>query len=405
MLSKTLGKTTSNLPNRDIPSENKVITPRQSASLIASTVLGVGILTISRSQGEVLKEGAWIATLLGGLISLFFLYIISRLSYRFPLKSFAVFTQEILGTNSKQNRLGKWLALPLILCLIAYWGLVIAITVRTFSEVVVSALLPTTPLEVIILTMLALSFLLTCYEIEVVARVNELILPLIVIPLILITISSAQRFKPEFFLPLWPDITPYDLLQGVIIGTFSYIGYEVIMVFGAYTMVSKETVPFNLIAFLAIVLIYTAIVILTIGSFGIYELDYILWPTLELVKFIQVPGVILERVESAFLAVWMAAAFTTSANILYAASFLAKKLINKGPAFIYALILLPFIYWVALMPQNVFSLFEWTNTIGYLSIFFSGLLPLLLYIIARFRKIGLPPSKQLDHLETHTEGR
>lgn len=403
MLTKTLSKITDKVNLEDTPSENKVITPRQSASLIASTLLGVGVLTISRGQAEMLREGAWLATLLGGLISLFFLYIISRLSYRFPLKSFAVFTQEILGTRSEKNWLGKILALPLILGLIAYWVVIIAITVRSFSEVVVSALLPTTPLEVIIITMLALSFLLTCYEIEVVARVNELILPLIAIPLIVITIFSIQSFKLELFLPLWPDISFVHLLKGAVIGTFSYIGYEVIMVFGAYTMVSKETVPFNLIAFLAPVLIYTTIVILTIGSFGIYELDYILWPTLELIKFIQVPGVILERVESAFLAVWMAAVFTTSANILYAASFLAKKLVTKGPAFLYALLLLPVIYWISLLPPNVFSLFDWTNRIGYLSLFFSGILPLFLYLVARLRNVGLPPSKQLDHMETNGE--
>jgi spore germination protein len=404
----TKPKTRPNHNKKQAP-ESKVITPRQSGSLVASTLLGVGVLTMSRTLAETVKEAAWLVTLLGGLVSLFFLLIIARLSFRFPLKSIASYSEEILGfkqgkNKQRRNWLGKILSFPIVLGFIMYWVLTVAITVRSFGEVVVSALLPTTPLEIIILTMLILGFILTCFEIEVVARVNELILPFIAVPLIIITLLALQEFKLEFFLPLWPDISLKDFCSGILLGTFSYIGYEVMTVFGGYTFVTKATLPITVIAFMAPVLIYTAVVILSIGVFGIYELNQLLWPTLELIKAIEVPGIILQRVESAFLAVWMAAVFTTSANLLYAASFLVKKVMARGSTFVYSLLFLPFIYWVSLIPQNVFTLFIWTEKVGYLALIFSGALPLFLYIVACVRKIGLSPAKQLDNTEANGEG-
>ncbi len=383
--------------------EDKVITPRQLGSITASTLLGVGILTMSRNIAEAVDEAAWIVTLLGGLIAMFFFYIIIRLSFRFPLKTIATYAPEILGRSKGPNWLGKLLSFPLVIGLTAFWILTVAITLRSFGEVVVSSVLPNTPLEVIIITMLFLAFFLTCFEIEVVARVNELILPLIGLPLIAITFFSVQKFKLEFILPLWPHFSLKDFFAGILLGSFAYIGYEILMVYGGYTVVTRHTHFYNLLAFAFPVFIYTTIVLISIGSFGVEELKQILWPTLELIKIIEIPGVIFERVESAFLAIWMAAVFTTSANIYYAACFLTKKIVASGPTYIYGLVYAPLVYWIALQPQNVFSLFEWAKLTGYVSFVFSGLLPLLLYVLARLRGIGLPPSAQYDQYDTNKE--
>ncbi|EGL82740.1 spore germination protein [Caldalkalibacillus thermarum TA2.A1] len=371
--------------------ERIVITPRESGSLIASTLIGVGVLTLPRSMSEVAREGAWLTTILGGLVTLALLIIWTRLSFRFPLKSMASYAPEILGPKNASNIMGKIVAAPFIIGFIGYWLFAVAVVLRAFGEVVVTTVLVNTPLEVIILTMLFLAYMLTLYEVDVVARVNELVLPLIVIPVVLIILFSLQSFRLEYFLPLWPDLRLKDLLQGILISVFAYLGYEIITVFGGYTFVTKKTLPANVGGFLTSLFINTAIVIVAVGSFGVEELQKLLWPTFELVKVTEVPGVILERVESAFLGVWVAAVFTSSANLIYAASFLAKKFVGKGKTHICALFFIPLIYWLALLPENVHILFEWQTYAGYAGLMASGAVPILLSILARIRKIGLYP--------------
>ena len=53
-----------------------------------------------------------------------------------------------------------------------------ALVKRTFGEVVVTSVLMETPLEIIILTMMDNGFILTLYDIDVLARVNEILLPI-----------------------------------------------------------------------------------------------------------------------------------------------------------------------------------------------------------------------------------
>ncbi|MDQ0338933.1 spore germination protein [Caldalkalibacillus uzonensis] len=399
-LRKDMGRPTANkAPQAE--QEKVIITPRQSGSLIASTLIGVGILTLPRGMSEAAREAAWLTTILGGLVTLLFMIILTRLSFRFPLKSLASYAPEILGTKHNPNMIGKVLAAPIIVGFIGYWLFAVAMVVRAFGEVVVSAVLINTPLEVIIISMLLLSYILTWYEVEVVARINELLLPLIVIPSILIILFAVQSFKLEYFLPLWPDVRWQDFLYGVVISAFAYAGYEVITVFGGYTFVTKETLPANVIGFSTPLLIYTAVVVVAVGTFGTEELQVLLWPTFELVKTTEVPGVILERVESAFLGVWVAAVFTSSANLFYATSFLAKKYVARGKTHVYALIFLPIVYWIASIPENVHTLSDWQTYAGYAGLIVGGGVPILLLIIARIRKIGLTPQPARPNKSTN----
>lgn len=380
------------LEQGDVKQESQlVISPRQSGCIIANTLIGVAVLTLPRVVTHQAEEAGWLSLLLGALFSTIILFILTNLSFRFPQQTILEYTTALFSPKQKGKfRWGYLVSIPIIFIFIIYLLLTAALVKRTFGEVVVTAVLTNTPLEVIILTMMATVFFMTIHEVDALARVNEILLPIVVVPILLIALSSFQNFNWEFFLPVWPMISLRDFFLGVLLTTYAYYGFELYFVFSAHTATTKKTMYFNLLGMLIPTLIYLLVVIACIGVFGKEELDILMWPTLELVKTTQIQGVILERMESAFLGVWVAAVFTTAANFHFAAIILISKLfhIEKHKRWI-NLAIMPIIYWFSLRPQSIIELFEMQIFICFMGIPFCLVLPFVLFIVAKLRKFEI----------------
>lgn len=374
-----------------------VISPRQSCSIIASTLIGVAVLTLPRVVTKQVGEAGWFAVLLGAIVSALSLSLLTSLSYRFPKQTILEYTTTLFSPKRKGKfRWGYLVSIPFNLIFISYLLLTAALVKRTFGEVVVTAVLTETPLEVIILTMMATVFFMTIHEVDALARVNEILLPIIVFPILVIALFSYQNFTWEFILPVWPMLSLHDFFLGVLLSIYAYYGFEIYSVYSAYTITSKKTMHLNQLGILVPTLIYLLVVIACIGVFGKEELEILMWPTLELVKTTQIQGVILERMESAFLGVWVAAVFTTAANFHFAAIILISRLfqLEKYKRWI-NLAIMPIIYWFALLPQSIIELFEMQRIISFMGIPFVLVLPVTLFILAKLRKFEI----QADELK------
>lgn len=342
-----------------------VISARQSASIIASTMIGTGVLTLPRSVAEYAKQSAWFSVILGAVVAMLATAAWTLLFRRFPRQGVVAFSADIFSIG-KGKAFGRMAAFPLLLALAGYWGLSTVLVARMFGEVVITTVLPQTPLEIIISTMLIVSYILTLYGVEVMARVNELLLPLIVIPVLLIAISSFQSMRLYHLFPLIPNVHWVSFLMGVAIAAFALLGFEVMTVFSEYVQQSPKLLRANLVGIAIPGTLYTMIVFSGIASFGVDELELLAWPTLELVKVTEVPGLILERMESAFLGVWVAAVFTTTGNLYLAVSLLIQKMLGLRGYRLIATLLLPLFYWLSLLPQNIHALYEYKHYAGYI---------------------------------------
>ncbi|GAB7387075.1 hypothetical protein BSNK01_09110 [Bacillaceae bacterium] len=369
-----------------------VISPRQATSLVASSLFGAGVLIMPRTTAEYAQEAAWLSALVGGLFALLLIWIITKLGMRFPEETIVQYAPKILG-HPRIPALGKILSLPFILPLILTWLAGTVITARIFGEVVVTAVLRLTPLEVIIATMIVAATVLVFFEVEVLARFNEVVFPIILFPILAIALTSFKAAKPEYILPLLP-VDSLAVLQGALTTALTYLGLEIMTVMTAYTQQKEKIVRANVLGIAWPTFVYTLITAAGVAVFSHWELSLLTWPTLELVKTTEVPGLILERLESAFLGVWVAAVFTKVGNLYYVACFSLSQLLpfrkkDKARRRI-AVLLLPLLYWVSLLPQNIFQLFAWT---GVISLFgaIAALGPAILYLVAVIRKIGKEP--------------
>ncbi|WP_309123387.1 endospore germination permease [Paenibacillus sp.] len=368
-----------------------VISARQSSSIIASAIIGVGVLTLPRGAAEYARQSAWFSVILGALVAMLAVAVITLLSRRFPHQGIVAYGAEILGLG-KGKAFGRLFTVPLLLLYIGSWGFSTVIVARMFGEVVITTVLTQTPLEVIISTMLLTAYILTLYGIEVMARVNEMLLPIIVVPVLLIAISSFQSARLYHLFPLQEGVDLTAFLRGIIVSSFAFLGFEVMTVFSEYVQQSDKLLRANLAGIAIPGGIYALIVFSGVAVFGVDELQLLAWPTLELVKVTEVPGLILERMESAFLGVWVAAVFTTTGTMYCATTLLIHRILGfkgKKPYRIIATILLPVFYWLSLLPQNIHALFQYQRYSGMLGGVAALLIPALLLGIAIVRGKGV----------------
>jgi spore germination protein len=360
----------------------------QQTSLIASTLIGVGVLTLPRTTSAKLYEAGWIAPLVGSFWVFLSVWMIAKLSNRFPGKTFIEYSPIVWG-SPKNPRLGRWLSLPWVISYLLYLYLSTAIVARVFGEVVVTSVLLDTPLEVIIITMFLLAQMLCMHEVDVLARINELLFPLILFPVLVIAIASFQKAEWNNMLPLY-RASGKALFEGIYETVYSFSGYEIMLIFYAYAHDNQSKVKAGFYGIGIATFVYTLIVLAGIVVFGFEELQRVSWPTLELVKTTQVPGLILERLESAFLAVWVAAVFTTVANVYYAFVYSLRQLFNKGIQFqriISALLFIP-LFFIALWPQNIVDIFRASSYLGIVSLYLNLGIPFLYLIVIFVRGMG-----------------
>ncbi|HEU4965306.1 MAG TPA: GerAB/ArcD/ProY family transporter, partial [Bacilli bacterium] len=69
------------------PTNKYFLTGSQAASLIASTIIGVGVLTLPRTTTQVAHQFGWMSVLLAAGLSVIAVTIISLLGRRFPERS------------------------------------------------------------------------------------------------------------------------------------------------------------------------------------------------------------------------------------------------------------------------------------------------------------------------------
>ncbi|HEU5140614.1 MAG TPA: endospore germination permease [Bacillales bacterium] len=370
------------------PSTKFVITTRESSALIISTIIGAGVLTLPRSAAEISHQSAWLSTLCGGVVIFFVMWAITKLGLRFPGKTFVEYTGDLIGIKRSET-VGKLVSLPILLFFILMWLAMMVAVVRMFGETIVSAVLPETPLEVVVGIFLLAVWALLIVELEVIVRFNEILLPVIIIPVTFVSILSLQNAELTNIFPMF-KIDLFTFLKGVLSQMFAYQGFTIMLIFMAFVQRGKN-VRASAVGVALPAFNYILIVFATVAVFGFEELQHLTWPTLELMKSTDFSFFVLERIESAFVAIWVVAVYTTAGNLFYAVCFALAQILptkkedtaRKWIAFC----LLPVTFWLVFIPANVYQLFRWTNYLSYIGLI-AFAIPVVLLILAVIRKQG-----------------
>jgi len=352
------------------------ITVLQAAIILISTIIGVGVLALPRIAVLSGDTGAPLVTLLGILLAFFGLVMITLLGMRFPNQSLIRYSEVILG--KPMARFGS-------IVIIAFFAVLTALASREFGEVVITSVLRRTPLEITVIVMLLLAAITTRNDITTFAYIHHFYSPIILAPVILIVILSLKNAEVIRLLPIWGN-EPNGMFIGVLTVAALFQGFFILTMIIPSMRRPDRAMTASIWGMTIAGGLYLIIVIASLAVFGAEEVKLLLWPTLELAKTTSLPANILERLDAAFLAVWVTAVFTTLFSSYFLMIHATTELFRLRNHRMFSLFFLPFVFIIAMVPDNVLQMYELIEIVGRFGLLITVVYPTILWVVALIRK-------------------
>ncbi|WP_432406858.1 GerAB/ArcD/ProY family transporter [Wukongibacter sp. M2B1] len=356
---------------------NDTIASSQLFSILVNAIIGVGILSLPGTLAMTAGPDSLIVLVCGSIMFLILALFIQRLISKFPQKTIIEITDFVLF---------KPLGVLVGICYFIYTLSLVVLEVRSFGEITKNYLLINTPIEIIIISFLLTAVYLVRSGVESIARISVIILPLSIFPAILASLVAIPDLDFTYFLPVLR--TPFSqIIKTLPKVFFSFLGFEVILFLSFFVKDTKniKKTTIRTIGFVSIVyFIFTAI---TIARFGIVESKNLIWPVVTLFKSVDIPGTLLENVESVIMATWLLSIFMTIVIGYFGASFLLSRILKSKEQNYFALILLPLVYTLSLIPENIVEVSDYLQRFSNLmGTIFGAALPIVLLLFSLFRK-------------------
>lgn len=352
------------------------ITMIQAAIILISTIIGVGVLPLPLFAVRAADAGGPLATLLAVLIACIGLFLVTLLGMRFPTQSIIEYSERLIG---------KWPARLGSVIVICFFALLTALTAREFGEVVVTSVLRKTPLEVTVIVMLILAALSSRCDMTTFAYIHTFYSPLMLFPALVIVALSLKNANALNLLPVWGN-EPRGMLGGVLTIAALFQGAFAMTIVIPAMRRPERAMTASIVGMSVAGGLYLLIVIATVSVFGAEEIKNLLWPTLELAKTTSLPANILERLDAAFLALWVTAVFTTLFTTYYFTIHSLSRLFRLRDHKMFSFWLFPFVFVAAMVPQNVLQMYRIIQVAGRWGLVVTVAYPLLLFVVALIRR-------------------
>jgi len=353
----------------------KVITVVQATSILVSTIVGVGVLPLPLFAVQAAETGAPLATLVAMGIATVGLVLVTLLGMRFPQSTFTELSERIIG---------RWLAAPMTLLVIAFFAVLAALAAREFGTVVVTSVLKNTPIEVTVFVMLLLATLSARADVRSFSYMHMFYLPVVLIPALIIVVLSLKNSNMLYLMPIFGNRRP-DLIGGIFTIAALFQGYFVM----THVIPNMRRPEKAMIASITGMFIagglYLLMVVAVVAVFGPMETMNLLWPTLELAKTTALPANVLERLDAAFLSVWVTAVFTTLLSSYYLTVRTMGDLLRLRDHKPFTFFVFPLVFWIAMLPENVLNLYEVIEIVGRIGLGLTILYPGVLLLISALR--------------------
>jgi len=351
------------------------ITTVQASMILISTIIGVGVLPLPLFAVQGGGTGAPLVTFAGIILAAIGLFILTALGIRHPKKTIITYGEDIVG---------KWIGKMCSMIVIFFFVILSALAAREFGEVVVSAVLRETPLEVTVIVMLLIACLSVRYNINTFAYIHNFYVPAILGPVLIIVAFSLKNANPIYLRPLI-EKDFISMVKGMLTISGLFQGSFIVTMVIPFMKNPKKAKKASFWGIFITGGVYLLIVIATIAVFGTEEIKQIFWPTLELARTTALPGNILQRLDVIFLAVWVTAVFTTLFSSYYFTIYSIKQMAKLKDHRMISFFILPFVFFLAMLPQNILQLYDVIQIAGRVGLLITILYPAMLLAIDLFR--------------------
>jgi len=358
---------------------NDKISLRQFQILLILYIFGTGVIILPRKAAIYAGRDGWIAFILTITLAVFAVFVITSLVKRFPHKSFYEYASTLIT---------RPIAVILTLGLIAKTIVGLACELRFFAEIVKYVLLYNTPYAVIAISLLLLSAYAAGKGIETKARIGQIIIWLIFIPLIFVFIVVSTDVDFSELQPVL-QTEPRQLAAGAYHLFFAFSGIEFILLISPYVNSHKHMPSRAVSSIFAIGVFMCLCIILAIGRFGPNSLTYQMWPILEMMDATPLPGSFIERQEAIMMSFWILSVFAMISGGLFFSSVAAKSVFKVGRHKYYLLIIGASAFVLSLALNDMTLVYRVMDmNFLYLGTAYMLAIPVLLLVIAMLRGIN-----------------
>lgn len=273
-------------------------------TFISRSVLTVAELPI-RSAGR----DAWLATILFIVLGIPLIYFYNSLARRFPDRNVFEYAVDLLGPW-----LGRLVTLPLL------WGFLhfSAFVLRVYGEMIVTAVLPQTPLVVIMGGMIFVCAVGVRSGLHALGRAAEILVPLFVVGIVGVLLFALPDAHLDRLQPVASDGAE-PILAGTLHGGIFFFFYAVVLVIYPAVRDKERLNRAAISATLAAGALITAAAVVAVAVFGPHELKRLAFPFLHLSRNIRVAQFV-ERIETVAIAAWGVGLFLELTLVYHAAA-------------------------------------------------------------------------------------
>ncbi len=355
------------------------VTPYGLFSAILVTIVGIGIFSYPRELAVAVGNDGWIVTLVSGGLA----YGVSYITYKaIKINNFNRFYTIM------EDNFGRIFGAIFSIIFVFYNVFIISIGMRIFVEVIKMYLLEKTPTEFLLIVTILTGMYLIRGEVDNVVKFNEIALWIMFVPIVIVLLLTLNNADFTNMLPVFNN-KPIDYIKGLTASTYSFIGFEIMYLLLPF-MKNKRSIPKSIFKGIAVAtLFYIMVLVFSIAVFSREQTKVLLWPTITMIKSINIPGTFIERWEGVVMAMWVIFYFTTFTNFYYLASDIIKDTFRLKDVKLSSALIIPFIYVIALYPQNIADLYYISKKgTPILWIYSLIILPLMLILANKLRKQG-----------------
>jgi spore germination protein len=349
--------------------KNDIITSQQLFTLLGSSIVGTGILSMARSVSEVAGRDGWISTFIGGIVIVIGTIIIIQLGKRFPNETFVEYIHKITG---------KFLSYFIVLFYILFALASCSIVIRILAQLLNTWLLRFTPRSVICFLTVALCVYLSRNGIKVLGRFTEFIF-LLLVPLsilIIVPLFTATDFMN--ILPIGQEGF-VNILKGALPAIYAYSGFDILLIYFPFVTPREKITVSALTAVSFVVILYTVTVAAQLIIFPQSSIMEMWMPVVNYILNVRLPFI--QRIDLIFIYFWIMAIFSTAAIQYYTATVEIKQLFKLKDRKLISSILAPVVFFASIQPNNVVEIGMITDILSKLGVAAGIILPAILLII------------------------
>ena len=286
-------------------------------------------------------SAAWMISFFSGLLTIIFMWLISKLLTRFPDKTFPEIAEECAGTY-----LGIIASLTILIC----WIIVTASPLRSFSEMTIIAALPETPISIIVLIFIISTGYVVFMGIQAISRASYLSLPYLIGAIVIIVVLTFSQWDMDWVFPIFGRGLDQVFIYGLL-RTSDYLEVSFLYMF-PLLFYSKQVKTIGLKGISLAMAVFLIVIIPYIISTPAASIEEPYLPMYTMARSVYL-GLFLQRIEAIFVLFWVVSGCLWMALGIYGSCQLLADILRLSDHRPLILPVLLIIFSVAFIPGNL----------------------------------------------------